>query len=40
MLGGCFVFYFYFALRSKIFSENVRKLIDKKTRPKPRYSHR
>ena len=36
MLGGCYVFYFYFYftlllfLPSKIFSENVRKPINKK----------
>ena len=31
MSGGCYVFYFYiyFAPRSKIFSENVRKPINK-----------
>ena len=32
MLGACYVFYFYFYfdLRSTIFSENVRKPINKK----------
>ena len=29
-LGGCYLFYFYFALRSKIFGENVHKSINKK----------